>query len=285
MDAPPQSGIQSTQEQQAATSVINRDSNVQQSVASQQPTQFQNIAGPVQPFYGNPAGQPLYYVPGNLYPRQEYVQDPVKMAYANLPTQPYPTAFTPQFYGGNLLFTPQQPAMLVQQQPTPVPISSAVRPTSGDNYLTLSVLMTFLVLLVGGWPSLLCTISALLVSFNAKEEEKRGNIAAARAKANISLGLNIAAVVFVVVVWSVVAIPVAVTVSAQTSATSPYCYSAASSLYYCYQSSCYLYFHGLNYYSCYDSSSYSYSAASNYYSNGYYSTYYQCDSSYQLTCV
>ena len=81
---------------------------MQQSVATQQPTQFQNIAGPVQPFYGNPAGQPLYYVPGNLYPRQEYVQDPVKMAYANLPAQPYPTAFTPQFYGGNLLFTPQQ---------------------------------------------------------------------------------------------------------------------------------------------------------------------------------
>ncbi|KAL5505867.1 hypothetical protein EMCRGX_G007404 [Ephydatia muelleri] len=269
--APPQSGIQSTQEQQAATSVINRDPTVQQSIASQQPTQFQNIAGPVQPFYGNPAGQPLYYVPGYPYPRQEYVQDPVKMAYANLPTQPYPTAFTPQFYGGNLLFTPQQPAMLVQQQPTPVPISSAVRPTSGDNYLTLSVVMTFLVLLVGGWPSLLCTISALLVSYNAKEEEKRGNIAAARAKANISLGLNIAAVVFVVVVWSVVAIPVAVTV------TSSYCNSAASSLYYCYQSSCtYMYFHYL-YANCYYSNSYSYSAASNYYSSGAYSTYYQCD--------
>ena len=91
-----------------------------------------------------------------------------------------------------------------------------------------------------------CCISvSLFLLDQAKEEEKRGNIAAARAKANISLGLNIAAVVFVVVVWSVVAIPVAVTVSAQTSATTPYCYSAASSLYYCYQSSCYLYFHGL----------------------------------------
>ncbi|KAL5505825.1 hypothetical protein EMCRGX_G007333 [Ephydatia muelleri] len=193
--APPQSGIQSTQELQASTSVINRDPTVQQSVASQQPTQFQNIAGPVQPIYGNPAGQPLYYVPGYPYPRQENVQDPVKMAYANLPTQPHPTSFTPQLYGGNVLSTPQQPVILVQ--PTPVPISSAVRPTSGDNYLTLSVLMTFLVLLVGDWLSLLCTVSALFVSFNAKEEEKRGNIAAARAKANISLGLNIAAVVFV----------------------------------------------------------------------------------------
>eukprot|EP00731_Ephydatia_muelleri_P004927 Em0002g1103a len=174
---------------------------------------------------------------------------------------------------------------IILVQPTPVPISLPDRPTSGDNYLTLSVLMTFLVLLVGGWPSLLCTISALFVSLNAKEEEKRGNIAAARAKANISLGLNIAAVVFVVVVWSVVAIPVAVTVSAQTSAKSPYCSSAASSLYYCYQSSCYLYFHGLYYNYCYYSNSYSYSAASNYYSNGYQTTYYQCGLSYQLICV
>ena len=141
-----------------------------------------------------------------------------------------------------------------------------------------------------------CCISVslfLLLDHQAKEDEKRGNIAAPRAKANISLGLNIAAVVFVVVVWSVVAIPVAVTVSAQTSATtvtpvttvtSPYCYSAASSLYNCYQSSCYLAFHGL-YYSCYYSSSYSYSAASNYYADGYQSNYCQCDSSYQLTCV
>ena len=116
-----------------------------------------------------------------------------------------------------------------------------------------------------------CISVSLFLLDQAKEEEKRGNIAAARAKANISLGLNIAAVVFVVVVWSVVAIPVAVTV------TSSYCNSAASSLYYCYQSSCtYMYFHYL-YANCYYSNSYSYSAASNYYSSGAYSTYYQCD--------
>ena len=163
--------------------------------------------------------------------------------------------------------------------------------------------MTFLVLLVGGWPSLSCTISALYISFDvsfqiaaflyhslflldqAKKEQKRGNIAAARAKANISLGLNITAVVFIVVVWSIVASQVAVNVRAQTSANSPYCYSDASSLYYCYQSSCNMYFHSLYYINCYYSSSYSYSAASNYYSNGYQSTYYQCGLSYQLTCV
>ena len=179
--------------------------------------------------------------------------------------------------------------MVIQQQPTSVPINTAVQTSSGDNYFTLSAVMTCLVLIIGGWPSLLCTISALLISYNvstlflcsitlknnfsilphqAKDEEKRGNIAAARTKANISLGLNIAAVVFVVVMWSVVAIPVAVTVSAAQSPTSPspYCYSTPqySYLSYCITSSCY-------YSYCYYSSYFSYSSYSyTYYSYSYY---------------
>ncbi|KAL5479865.1 hypothetical protein EMCRGX_G023457 [Ephydatia muelleri] len=166
------------------------------------------------------------------------------MAYATLPMQPYPTYNMPQPYGGNNYSTPQQPGMVIQQQPTSVPISTAVQTSSGDNYLTMSAVMTCLVLFIGGWPSLLCTIAALCISYNARDDEKRGNIAAARTKANISLALNIAAVVFVVVTWSVVAIPVAVTFSTQTSAAAqlpaistpstvppttstptPYCYS------------------------------------------------------------
>ncbi|KAL5479894.1 hypothetical protein EMCRGX_G023494 [Ephydatia muelleri] len=290
MEGSPQNGIQSTQQQQAAASVINSGANMQQPSASQQPIQFQNIAGPGQTFVnGNP---PPPYYGGYPYPNQGYFQDPTKMAYATLPMQPYPTSsMPPQLYGGSYIISPQQPVMMIQQQPTSVPISTAVRTSSGDNYLTLSAVMTCLVLIIGGWPSLLCTISALLMSYNAKDEEKRGNIAAARTKANISLGLNIAAVVFVVVMWSVVAIPVAVTVSAQTSATqlptspSPYCYSTPqySYLSYCYTSSCY---YGYYYSPCYYSSYYSYSS----YSYTYYSYYYyysqQCSSSvnYRLAC-
>ena len=204
--------------------------------------------------------------------------------------------------------------MVIQQQPTSVPISTAVRTSSGDNYLTMSVLMTFLVLIIGGWPSLLCTISALMISYNvsnslhailyhfenhfsilphqAKDDEKRGNIAAARTKANISLGLNIAAVVFVVAMWSVVAIPVAVTVSAQTSASqlpttpSPYCYSTQQYPYlsYCYTSSCYYanyyYYSPCSYNSYYSYSSYSYTSYSYY----YYFSQYCYSASYSLVC-
>ena len=197
--------------------------------------------------------------------------------------------------------------MVIQQQPTSVPINTAVQTPSGDNYLTLSAVMTCLVIVIGGWPSLLCTISALLMSYNvsalflcsitlknnfsilphqAKDEERRGNIASARTKANISLGLNIAAVVFVIVMWSVVAIPVAVTVSAQAAtpysaqAATPYCYPA-SPYYYC--SASYCYYSSYYYYCYYDSyhstSSFSYTSYLYYY---YYSQ--QCSSSYDSSC-
>eukprot|EP00731_Ephydatia_muelleri_P025149 Em0017g232a len=282
---PPQNGIQSTQQQQAVASVINSGANMQQPSASQQPIQFQNIAGPGQvSFNGNP---PPPYYGGNPYPNQGYFQDPTKMAYATLPMQPYLTSsMPPQLYGGNYITPPQQPVMVIQQQPTSVPINTAVRTSSGDNYLTLSAVMTCLVLIIGGWPSLLCTISALLMSYNAKDEEKRGNIASARTKANISLGLNIAAVVFVIVMWSVVAIPVAVTVSAAQSPTSssPYCYSTPQYSYLSYCSTTYCYYSYYYYSPCYYSSYYSYSS----YSYTYYSYYYyysqQCSSSYGSPC-
>ena len=103
----PQNGIQSTQQQQAAASVINSGANMQQPSASQQPIQFQNIAGPGQTFVnGNP---PPPYYGGYPYPNQGYFQDPTKMAYATLPMQPYPTSsMPPQLYGGSYIIPPQQ---------------------------------------------------------------------------------------------------------------------------------------------------------------------------------
>ena len=100
-----QNGIQNTQ--QAAISVINSGTNMQQQPsASQQPIQSQNIAGPGQTsFNGNP--QPLYYI-GNPYPQQGYFQGPMKMAYATLPMQPYPTSTMPQPYGGNYISSSAQ---------------------------------------------------------------------------------------------------------------------------------------------------------------------------------
>ena len=126
--------------------------------------------------------------------------------------------------------------------------------------------------------------------------------------ANISLGLNITAVVFVVVMWSAVAIPVAVTVSAQTSATqltaistqntvrptpTSYCYSISddSTPFHCYASSCYyghyyIYEHNSNhyYYSCSYMTYYSFLSSYTSYTYDFYYTQ-QCDStSYSLIC-
>ena len=123
---PPHNGIQSTQQQQAAASVINSGANMQQPSASQQPVQFQSIAGSGQPFVnGNPqpalqqqvqlqniteqgqtsfiANPPPPYNEENLY-----LQDPTKLAYPTLPMQPYPTYNLPPPYDGNYYSTPQQ---------------------------------------------------------------------------------------------------------------------------------------------------------------------------------
>ena len=104
---PSQNRIRSTQQQQAAASVINSGANIYERIVSQQPIQFQNIAGPGQiSFNGNPP--PLYYG-GNPYPNQGYFQDPTKMTYATFPMQPYPTSsMPPQLYDGNCIITPQQ---------------------------------------------------------------------------------------------------------------------------------------------------------------------------------
>lgn len=229
----------------------------------QQPIQMQTTTGPGQTLMPPQAyPQPTYYV-GGFYPPQVYGPDPRMMA------SPPPVAYiTPSqshtyFYPGH-----QQVAnpVVVQQQPTVVSMSNAiVQPSPGDNYYTLSIIMTILVILLGGWLSIVCTAMAALISYNAKEEERRGNIAAAQSKANISLGLNIAAILFTIVMWSAVAIPVAVTVSASNTASPCYagyiCYSSYCSY---YGSSAYSYYSPCSSYYYYSYSSYSYSIPGSY---------------------
>ena len=107
--------------------------------------------------------------------------------------------------------------------------------------------------------------------YQARNEERRGNIASARAKGNISLGLNVAAVVFTIMMWTVVAIPVAVTVNASRY-TPQYC----PTQYYCSTLSCY---NSSNSSSCYRYYYYAYSSSLNnatycYTYFSYYSYYY-----------
>ena len=87
----------------------------------------------------------------------------------------------------------------------------------------------------------LYVIVSFMCFYQARNEERRGNIASAQTKGNISLGLNVAAVVFTIVMWSVVVIPVAVTVSAKSSASGPtpqYCPTQYyCTIYYCFNSS------------------------------------------------
>ena len=54
------------------------------------------------------------------------------------------------------------------------------------------------------------------------DDERRGNIAAARTKAKISLCLNVAAFVAMIIMWGAVATAVAITIQCrQTDCTAP----------------------------------------------------------------
>ena len=61
-----------------------------------------------------------------------------------------------------------QPVAIQQlQQPIgTVSSTTVVKQSSGDHYKTLSVVMTILVFILGGWPSVMCTMAALMISYN-----------------------------------------------------------------------------------------------------------------------
>eukprot|EP00731_Ephydatia_muelleri_P025356 Em0017g439a len=221
---------------------------------------------------------------GSPYLPPEYTEEPIRLQYPSS-TNWSDICFAP---------TSQQPTFVQWQPPSPVTTTTLGQHFTGENCVSLSITMTLVALILGGWPSLVCTVSALVIAYSGRDDERRGNTVSARSKANVSLGLNVAAVIFAIVVWAAV-VAIAVSASApsaaqhfatpyttanppttgrQTTAT-PYCYS---SQYYCRQSTCIS--TNINYY-CYYFSYYSYSDAS------YYS-YYQavhCYVSYQKTDV
>ena len=54
----------------------------------------------------------------------------------------------------------------MQSQPTPVVAKTFVRRLSGDHYLTLSIVLTFLCFFLGTWYSLFCTIPAIIFAIS-----------------------------------------------------------------------------------------------------------------------
>ncbi|KAL5499965.1 hypothetical protein EMCRGX_G011442 [Ephydatia muelleri] len=144
--------------------------------------------------------------------------------------------------------------VVINAQPSAVTSTVVHRPT-GDHYMSLSLVMTIICVMCGGWTSLMCTIPAIMLASLAKNDDAAGNAAAAKTKANIALALNIIAVLFHIVAIIAIVTPFAVIISNLNNYYNSYSY---------------------RYYCKYCSYSYSYCYYSFGYSPSYSSSYYTC---------
>ncbi|KAL5473406.1 hypothetical protein EMCRGX_G027886 [Ephydatia muelleri] len=64
-----------------------------------------------------------------------------------------------------------------------------------DLHMTLSIVLTVLCEIMGGWLCLVCTVSAIILSDSAKRDALNGDVLSARKKAKKACCLNIAAVI------------------------------------------------------------------------------------------
>ncbi|KAL5503598.1 hypothetical protein EMCRGX_G010571 [Ephydatia muelleri] len=145
------------------------------------------------------SGKELYSPPSGDYP-------PSQSGYAGYtPPSYYPQSATSQQTGNTVV--------VVQPQPT---VTTAVFTPVGDYNYTASIVLSFICFFCGSWWSLCCTIPAIFVASSARDAAARGDLEGARSSGRMACGLNIAAVVFYVIIWAVI-IGVAVGVRSTTN--------------------------------------------------------------------
>ncbi|KAL5499979.1 hypothetical protein EMCRGX_G011462, partial [Ephydatia muelleri] len=208
---------------------------------------------------GYPTSQPGFQPPGYTPPAQP---TPGYGQYGYAGFQPIPP---PQYPQGQP-FQPQLSSnvVVISAQPSAVTTTVVHRPT-GDHYMTLSLVMTIICVMLGGWLSLMCTIPAITLAALAKNDDAAGNAAAAKTKGYIALTLNIIAVLFHIVAIIAIVTPIAVAISSLSNENKYNYYNN----YYSYSYYC-QYCSYLSYYYC----SYSYGYSSSYSSCTY--SYYSC---------
>ncbi|KAL5506121.1 hypothetical protein EMCRGX_G007694 [Ephydatia muelleri] len=203
------------------------------------------------------------------YPQGEYPQGGYQQGgYPGY--QPGPPAYSAAPYYGAA--QQQSTATVVVCQPTASHTTTVYR-SSGDHFLTLSIVMTFICIFCGGLlPAVLTvaaifvalsvmvtrgrggrnehlpavlTVAAISVALSAKGDDLRGDEECARRKGRIALVLNILSIVLTIVCY-VVLISVVVTVITADSSFCRYyvetypCFNYVYSSYYlCYQAACF----------------------------------------------
>eukprot|EP00731_Ephydatia_muelleri_P004645 Em0002g821a len=156
--------------------------------------------------------------------------------------QPGPPAYSAAPYYGAA--QQQSTATVVVCQPTASHTTTVYR-SSGDHFLTLSIVMTFICIFCGGLLPAVLTVAAIFVALSAKGDDLRGDEECARRKGRIALVLNILSIVLTIVCY-VVLISVVVTVITADSSFCRYyvetypCFNYVYSSYYlCYQAACF----------------------------------------------
>ncbi|KAL5499984.1 hypothetical protein EMCRGX_G011468 [Ephydatia muelleri] len=258
-----------------------------------EPPQYPSPQTGFQPGY--PTSQPGFQPPGYTPPAQP---TPGYGQYGYAGFQPIPP---PQYPQGQP-FQPQLSSnvVVISAQPSAVTTTVVHCPT-GDHYMTLSLVMTIICVMLGGWLSLMCTIPAITLAalvvgtqagklgtlvgiqsgemgtgeahivvelmnpIPAKIDDAAGNAAAAKTKGYIALTLNIIAVVFHIVAIIAIVTPIAVAISSLSNENKYNYYNN----YYSYSYYCQYCSH-LSYSYC----SYSYGYSSSYSSYTY--SYYSC---------
>eukprot|EP00731_Ephydatia_muelleri_P007568 Em0003g1816a len=134
---------------------------------------------------------------GYSAPQPGYV--PAQPGYA--PAQPGYNAPPPSYYPQANQQQTGNTVVVVQRQPT---VTTAVLTPVGDYYYTASIVLSFICFFCGSWWSLCCTIPAIFVASSARDAAARGDLDGARRSGQTALGLNIAAVVFYIIIWAVI---------------------------------------------------------------------------------
>eukprot|EP00731_Ephydatia_muelleri_P006646 Em0003g894a len=228
---------------------------------------------PAQPYPAQP--YPAQPYPAQPYPAQPYPAQmqgyPQPAGYPATDFKQYPPDYDyPQPGVSQYPPTAQQQAstnvVVVQPQPT-VSMQPLSYGRTGDYFFTLSMVMTGLCCVFGGWWNLLLTIPALILAGSAKSDASHGRTTSARQKSFIALGLNVLAVLLYIVG---VAIIIALSSDGVSLGSSSYSYGYGYYYYYCsYCNDYYGY--------CYYNYDYSY-ADYYYYSYTYYDYFsYYCD--------
>eukprot|EP00731_Ephydatia_muelleri_P006655 Em0003g903a len=147
-------------------------------VAEQQPYPAQPYPAQLQG-YPQPAG----------YPATDFKQYPPDYNYPQPGVSQYPPTAQQQA---------SRSVLVVHEQPT-ISTQAVSYGRTGDYFLTLSVIMTAVCCIFGGWWNLVLTIPAVVLAGSARSDASHGRTTSALLKSKIALGLNVLAVILYIV--------------------------------------------------------------------------------------